>query len=50
MNKQQSQNLLLKVDLLTVFLLIFATDNELLAQGEERETTSSCSVLVFSRL
>jgi len=47
MNEQQSQNLLLKVDRL---LLIFATDNELIAQGEERETTSAKLLLVFSRL
>ena len=31
-------------------LLIFATDNELIAQGEERETTSAKLLLVFSRL
>ena len=35
---------------LNVFLLIFATDNELISQGEERETTSAKLLLVFSRL
>ena len=44
MNEQQSQDLLLKVDRLLL------TDNELIAQGEERETTSAKLLLVFSRL